>query len=214
VALEMMWIKSEEEWYLWENMPGVVFSFADREAVFAGEPVVQAMYIDAKTILPPSDVNLFIPCGDGGESRVFTPIPHFVGETEGGFRRMVYSFVGHDSNLPVRAGLTVHETRGTWSSWPPHAFERKSLLSPVATDFSEKFAYLLDPPDGWALQVRFGRWPDGSLVDDVVKVRDRDVVDIPAGSHPVAAGPGCRLAYFWAYTADDLPEKFAEEGRT
>ena len=46
-----------------------------------------------------------------------------------------------------------------------------------------------------------------------VLVKDRDIVRIPAGSHPTGAGPGVRLAYFWAYTSEfDLPEKFGEGG--
>lgn len=147
--------------------------------------------------------------------------PHLVGDPTGGYQRMVYNYAGAGSALPVRAGLTVHETRGTWSSWPPHGFEQEALRSPGPVNFVEKFAYVTLPPGGWGVQVRVGKFPQtfvtnsdyGLSVDDIVLVKDRDIVRIPAGSHPTGAGPGVRLAYFWAYTSEfELPEKFGEGG--
>ena len=140
---------------------------------------------------------------------------------------MVYNYAGAGSALPVRAGLTVHETRGTWSSWPPHGFEQEALRSPGPVNFVEKFAYVTLPPGGWGVQVRKGTFPikfgnDDALlprgvgagfVDNIILLKDRDIFSIPAGSHPVVAGPGVRLAYFWAYTSEfELPEKFGEGG--
>ena len=110
--------------------------------------------------------------------------------------------------INLRAGLTVHNGCGTWSSWPTHEFESRALASPANTfpDFSEVFAFITDPVGGWGLQTLVGK--NGTTVRAIA---DREIVTIPISLHPVVGAPDVRMAYFWAYTNGG--EKFTKEGR-
>jgi hypothetical protein len=138
------------------------------------------------------------------------------GELEDGTRRYVYPILNHPS-LPFRAGLTIHVTKGTWSSLP-HEFEREEILLPRPMPFYEKVAYVTEEPGGWGIQTRIGHLyggprveplrqdyyydfgdRDSHWVNDTVTIRDRDILDIPLGSHPVCFGPGLRGGYFWIF---------------
>ena len=120
---------------------------------------------------------------------------HFVGDEQGGYSRLVYV-----ANIPesvgFSAGFTAHRTRGTWSSYPTHDFETESLLSPASLypDFDEIFAYVTDPPGGWGIQCITSH--KGAFTDTIT---DRQIRHIPISSHPVVAGPGVRLGYFWIF---------------
>ena len=130
---------------------------------------------------------------------------HDVGKDN--YSRKVYAFdIPKEINL--RAGLTVHNECGTWSSWPTHEFESRALASPANTfpDFSEVFAFVTDPPGGWGLQTFVGK--NGTQVKAIA---DREIVTIPISLHPVVGAPDVRMAYFWAYTNGG--EKFTKEGR-
>lgn len=159
---------------------------------------------------------------------------HRKGKLKDGTARDVYP-IFNDPALPFRAGLTVHAAHGTWSSLP-HAFEAAEILTPRPMPFYEQFAYITFPPGGWGVQVRIGHlyatprvvgsYTVGSYdgnsdvqptedynlewVKDAVVIRDRDILDIPLGSHPASGGPGIQLCYFWAYWGwlDPSREKF------
>jgi hypothetical protein len=142
------------------------------------------------------------------------------GSLKDGTARDVYP-IFNDPALPFRAGLTVHAARGTWSSLP-HKFEREEILNPRPMPFFERFAYVTDPPGTGGYQVRIGHlWPAGGsvgyatyrwggpdsditndFINDIVAIRDRDILDIPLGSHRVTGDAGVRLCYFWAYWTD------------
>lgn len=135
---------------------------------------------------------------------------HEVGILDGGHYRRVYVLdIGDKANL--RAGLTVHGSLGSWSSYPPHKFEIDALMSPVETGFYEVFAYVTDPPMRWGVQVVESK----NRQSKVDIIQDRQVKEIPLSNHPVVAAPDTQLAYFWAYTSKDVryTEKFTAEGR-
>lgn len=129
------------------------------------------------------------------------------GDLADGTARHVYPLLNHPS-LPFRAGLTLHATKGTWSSLP-HEFEREEILLPRPMPFYEKFAYVTEEPGGQGIQLRTGHLfgKDDEMgageyinwVNDKVVIRDRDIVEIPLGSHPVTALGGTKLGYFWVY---------------
>jgi 5-deoxy-D-glucuronate isomerase len=137
--------------------------------------------------------------------------PYYRGSSEGGDARQVWQFIGSDSGLPFRLGLTVHSTYGTWSS-TPHKFEIDALTSPAPIDFYEEFAYMTNPKGKWGVQVKQGHMKTHHmlLLKESRFIADRSVEQIPFGSHPVTGGPGIQLAYFWVCTASDLGliEKF------
>lgn len=131
------------------------------------------------------------------------------GDLADGTARYVYPLF-NDPSLPFRAGLTIHATKGTWSSLP-HEFEREEILTPRPMPFREWFAYVTEEPGGQGVQLRIGHlfgedeeWGTGEymrFINDMVTVRDRDIVEIPLGSHPVTALGGTKLGYFWLYTS-------------
>jgi hypothetical protein len=136
------------------------------------------------------------------------PVPVMKGDEVDRTRRKVYPII---NDGPYRAGLTIHQGRGSWSSLPHH-FEVTDLCHPRPMPFYEKFAYVTIPAGGWAVQVRQGHLFDRDdmwWINDVMIMRDRDIADIPLGNHPVSAAPGYGLAYFWLYGGDlDRREKF------
>jgi hypothetical protein len=168
-----------------------------------------------------ADVKHMIP--DGG-NKVSYKLKDFVRHDKGrqsqGHARYVWQFIGADSDLPFRAGLTIHKAKGTWSSLP-HDFEALYMQSPKPMGFDEKFYFMTKPRQEWGVVLRTGHLTFknnglggtfSELVNDIVVVRDGDNLQIPLGSHPVSGGPGVTMAYFWAYACDDLSlmEKFED----
>jgi len=79
---------------------------------------------------------------------------------------------------------------GNWSSYPPHKHDTDD--PPRETYLEETYFHRTKRSDGVAFQRVYTA--DGSL-DVSFAVRDRDVVLVPCGYHPVAAEPGCDLYY-------------------
>jgi 5-deoxy-glucuronate isomerase len=79
---------------------------------------------------------------------------------------------------------------GHWSSFPPHKHDTDD--PPHETYLEETYYHLLRPRDGFAFQRVYT--DDGSL-DEAIAVRDGDVVLVPRGYHPVAAGARHDLYY-------------------
>jgi 5-deoxy-D-glucuronate isomerase len=193
----------------------LVFSFFDLEDLFNGEMDIDYLRTEPSAMggIRSSDmtnnikVAIRIPEYRDRPLNVGTKAYH-VGEAEGGYARTVY-VAQFPSDFPVRAGLTVHDSRGSWSSCPPHSFEANSLLSPARLpEFDEMFIYFTDPPNGWGVQTF-------STTKIAMPFRDQDICHIPLSAHPVVAGPGYRLAYVWCYWGKNIQamEKFGEHGR-
>lgn len=121
---------------------------------------------------------------------------HTIGD--GTARREVREILGEDGpSAKIRVGETVNEIGG-WSSWPPHHFDSARLRG-----FEEVFYVFTDPKDGYAIM---------RINGDLREVRSGDRVDVPLGEHPIVAGPGVRLMYFWAYVgADKIYPRWAED---
>lgn len=110
----------------------------------------------------------------------------------------------------LRLGFTIN--LAAWSSYPPHGFERN--LRPRG--FEEAFHFLIDhDPD--AARIAHYLQPTGLLLHTDRKglqarlVHDGETLPIQPGLHAVAACPGCRIGYVWAYTAEALPEKTIDD---
>jgi len=219
----MRWITRGDK--ISPNHPSILFHFK-RDDIFLPEyPIVNIEYIDSrlydKALTATDELTLLIEGDESFPDKVAlssNPTGHTKGSIENGDLRNVYQFVGKNSGLPIRAGLTVHSGNGGWSS-TPHQFEKEYILSPKPMWFREQFAYLTYPKAGWGVQIRTGhlldmRYEDdeAEFVNDVKVIADKDVLSIPLGSHPVSGGVGYRMAYFWCYTCPHmaLMEKFDE----
>jgi len=93
----------------------------------------------------------------------------------------------HAESLLVTEVLTP---AGNWSSYPPHKHDTDDL--PRESYLEETYYHRTARPDGFAVQLVYTS--DRSL-DEAIQVRDGDVVLVPRGYHPVAAGPGYDLYY-------------------
>lgn len=79
---------------------------------------------------------------------------------------------------------------GNWSSYPPHKHDTDDL--PRETYLEETYYHRMARPEGFAIQLVY---TDDRSLDEAIQVRDGDVVLVPRGYHPVAAGPGYDLYY-------------------
>ena len=92
---------------------------------------------------------------------------------------------------------------GNWSSYPPHKHD-VHRLDPngdlLEADLEEIYYYKIDRPEGYAFQ-RIYTSPDSPLqragepIDEVLLLRDGDLVLIPEGFHPVTSAPGYTTYY-------------------
>lgn len=115
-------------------------------------------------------------------------------------RRTVRVILGYGGpSQRLRVGETVNR-RGGWSSWPPHSFDKDPAN---ASKFEERFYCFTDPKDGDAYLVRRGVFRGGSDIDVIERIESGKCIDVPLGYHPIVAGPGTRLCYFWAYVSPE-----------
>jgi len=89
------------------------------------------------------------------------------------------------------AGETINPP-GNWSSSPPHKHDRHAPPEEVALE--EIYLFRVQPEQGFGMQLSYSNDPPA---DRAIVVRDLDAVTIPAGYHPVVAGPGYGLYYLW-----------------
>jgi 5-deoxy-glucuronate isomerase len=91
--------------------------------------------------------------------------------------------------------VEVYTPSGNWSSFPAHKHdERKtnpdgSLKEACLEEF---YFYKLDKPQGYAIQQVYT--PDNSL-NELMQLRNNDIVMVPRGYHPVAAAHGYNCYY-------------------
>ncbi len=79
---------------------------------------------------------------------------------------------------------------GNWSSYPPHKHDTDD--PPRETYLEETYYHRLARGAGFALQRVY---TDDGTLDETMAVRDRDVVLVPRGYHPVGAPHGFDLYY-------------------
>lgn len=213
VDLKLEWVKPQTGYR--PPREGLLVT-ATRVGIFDDPPDITILrVVPAQTYDLLAPLNLLVSSSDDlGINPALLPAPgsvpalHEVGTLPQGNARRVYQYIGPETGLDFRLGLTVHSARGTWSS-EPHQFEIDALKDLKPAAFWEKFAYITQPRNKWGIQTRQG-FIDGSLMRDIELIRDLDIMGIPLGAHPVTAGPGVILAYIWVYQADDITaaEKF------
>jgi 5-deoxy-glucuronate isomerase len=84
---------------------------------------------------------------------------------------------------------------GNWSSFPPHHHDHRQVdmdENLVETALEEVYFYKIDRPEGFAYQRVYTG--DGRI-DELMLVRDSDLVLVPEGNHPVVSAPGCNTYY-------------------
>lgn len=131
------------------------------------------------------------------------PFKRGSGRTE----RTIHNILMEDRPAESLLVTEVLTPAGNWSSYPPHKHDTDD--PPRETYLEETYYHRMARPEGFAVQLVYT--PDRSL-DEAVHVRDGDVVLVPRGFHPVAAGPGYDLYYLnvmagprrqWLVTTDE-----------
>lgn len=86
--------------------------------------------------------------------------------------------------------VEVFTPAGNWSSYPPHKHDVHN--PPGEVDLEEIYYYRVQRPGGYAVQKLYT--PD-RRIDETLTVRDRELVLVKEGYHPVVAAHGYNVYY-------------------
>jgi 5-deoxy-glucuronate isomerase len=86
--------------------------------------------------------------------------------------------------------VEVFTPAGNWSSYPPHKHDVHN--PPGEVDLEEIYYYRVQRPEGYAVQKLYT--PD-RRIDETLTVRDRELVLVKEGYHPVVAAHGYNVYY-------------------
>jgi len=114
------------------------------------------------------------------------PFKRGSGRTE----RTIHNILMEDRPAESLLVTEVLTPAGNWSSYPPHRHDTDD--PPNETYLEETYYHRLARREGFAVQLVYS---DDRSLDEAIQVRDGDVVLVPRGYHPVAAGPGYDLYY-------------------
>ena len=104
--------------------------------------------------------------------------------------RHIYDILPETAPADSLLVVEVITPPGHWSSYPPHKHDTDA--PPDETYLEETYYHRIDPPQGFALQRVY---TDDGALDETMAVRNRDVVLVPKGYHPVGAPHGYKLYY-------------------
>ena len=166
-----------------------------RESVFVGPP--DAVYIppgNSVAIEAKSGCELamcWAPAARGKQPALLSaasirPFKRGSGKTE----RTIHNILMEDRPAESLLVTEVFTPGGNWSSYPPHKHDTDDL--PRESYLEETYYHRTARPDGFAVQLVY---TDDRSLDEAIQVRNGDVVLVPRGYHPVAAGPGYDLYY-------------------
>ena len=114
----------------------------------------------------------------------------------GAARRQVNHILNHPLPAERLILFDVYVPGGMWSGYPPHCHDGY-MGSPY---LEEIYYYRITPETGYAIHRNYRR---DTAFDELFTVKDRDLVLVTQGFHPVAAPPGSNI-YFLNYLAGDL----------
>ncbi len=162
-----------------------------RSDVFAGAP--QAVYVPPGVSLAvegDAEVALCTAPAEGRLGPRLLDSPTLLSRGEGMEQRRIANILMEDQEAEALLVTEVVTPRGHWSSYPPHKHDTDD--PPRETYLEETYYHRLRPGVGFAFQRVYS--DDGEL-DEAIAVRDGDVVLVPRGYHPVAAGARHDLYY-------------------
>jgi len=109
--------------------------------------------------------------------------------------RQINSLIEPGFGSSKLVAVEVYTPSGNWSSFPAHKHDErktdeKGNLAEAALE--EFYFYKIEKEQGYAIQQVYAS--DGSL-NELMQVRNNDIVMVPRGYHPVAAGHGYDCYY-------------------
>ena len=183
-----------------------------RPNVFAGMPY--ALYLPPRTEFTVTALSeqLDLACGwckgqGDHPAQLITPDTVAI-EIRGGGNatRQINSIFPPGFNCHRLVAVEVYTPPGNWSSYPPHKHDVHRVDATgqlVEADLEEIYFYKLDQASGYAIQRVY---TSDRRLDEVMVARDRDIVLVPEGYHPVASAHGYTTYYlnFLAGSAQSL----------
>jgi len=159
-----------------------------RQTVFEGPPT--GLYVPPGTLWSaeagePAEVALCTaPAEHGAELRLLAPanVRH-ESRGSGGEAREIAHILMEPEPAESLLVTEVVTPAGHWSSYPPHKHDVED--PPREAYLEETYYHRLDPPGGFAFQRVY---TDDRSLDEALAPGDGDVVLVPRGYHPVAAG--------------------------
>ena len=79
---------------------------------------------------------------------------------------------------------------GNWSSYPPHKHDTDNL--PFESKLEETYYHRINPEQGYVVQRVYN---DNKTLDENISAKDRSVVLVPEGYHPVGVPHGYKSYY-------------------
>jgi 5-deoxy-glucuronate isomerase len=117
--------------------------------------------------------------------------------------RQINSLIEPGFGCQRLVSVEVYTPSGNWSSFPAHKHDERILDengNVKEARLEETYFYKVDKPQGYAIQQIYSQ--DRSL-DEIAVARNNDLVMIPSGYHPVAAGHGYNVYYLNFLTGSD-----------
>jgi 5-deoxy-glucuronate isomerase len=162
-----------------------------RSDVFAAPP--EAIYVPPEVAWTAAGNAQLALCSAPASGRLparLLDAPTLLTRGEGTEERRIANILMEDQEAEALLVTEVITPRGHWSSYPPHKHDTDD--PPRETYLEETYYHRLQPSDGFAFQRVYSA--DGEL-DEAISIRDGDVVLVPRGYHPVAAGARHDLYY-------------------
>jgi 5-deoxy-glucuronate isomerase len=178
----------------WETING-------RSDVFSG--IAHSLYLPRNTgfELTAESEMLDIACGwcqsDEDHPAYFKPPEEAAIEIRGGDNatRQINSLLQPGFDCHRLVSVEVYTPSGNWSSFPAHKHDRRKVDESgnvIEARLEETYFYKIDKPQGFAIQQVYN---DDRSLDEIAVARNNDIVLVPEGYHPVAAGHGYNVYY-------------------
>ena len=117
--------------------------------------------------------------------------------------RQINSLIQPGFDCHRLVSVEVYTPSGNWSSFPAHKHDTRKVDEDgnvVEACLEETYFYKIDKPQGFAIQQVYN---DDRSLDEIAVARNNDVVLVPEGYHPVAAGHGYNVYYLNFLTGSD-----------
>ena len=117
--------------------------------------------------------------------------------------RQINSLIQPGFDCHRLVSVEVYTPSGNWSSFPAHKHDSRKLDDKgnvVEACLEETYFYKIDKAQGFAIQQVYN---DSRSLDEIAVARNNDVVLVPEGYHPVAAGHGYNVYYLNFLTGSD-----------
>lgn len=119
---------------------------------------------------------------------------------EANWKRGVCTAIGSNVDADRLIVGETYSLPGNWSSYPPHKHDTKGVHE---APYEEIYFFKVKPCQGFGVQRIYTKKDTKNPVNEVYVVEDGDAVAIPKGYHPVCAGAGYALAYYWALAGEE-----------